>query len=130
MIFPRTIKPTLTPFQLNPDDEIHLTLRSGRMWKMKLIGAKAEVVTRGFDRYHDSGHASSDITVYAFEATVLINEREHVMRREVGSQASFYQPWSVDGVRIWFDAAACCYKDSGGFRPNNCFGILLPDPVS
>ena len=115
MIFERTIKPTLTPFQLDAEDELKLTLRDGRLWEMKLLGARAEVVARGFDRYQDRGHACGDISVYAFEATVLINGSEHVMRREVGSQASFYQPWTVDGVRIWFDAASCCYKDNGGF---------------
>ena len=113
MQFERTIKPSITPFQLNPEDELKLTLRDGRLWEMKLVSARAEVVARGFDRYQDHGHACGDISVYAFEATVLINGREHVMRREVGSQASFYQPWTVDGVHIWFDAAACCYKDAG-----------------
>ena len=62
-----------------------------------LLGATAEVVARGFDRYRDDGHAGSDITVYAFEATVLINGNEHRMRREVGSQRAFYEPWIVDG---------------------------------
>jgi hypothetical protein len=35
--------------------------------------------------------------------------------REVGSQASFYQPWVVDGVRIWLDASAAAFSHRGGF---------------
>ena len=90
MILQRAIKPTLTPFELNPGDQLALTLGDGRLWEMKLLGATAEVVARGFDRYRDDGHAGSDITVYAFEATVLINGNEHRMRREVGSQRAFF----------------------------------------
>ena len=97
MILKRTIKPTLTPFELNPEDRLALTLADGRLWEMTLLGATAEVVARGFDRYRDGGHAANDVTVYAFEATVLINGRERRMRREVGSQAAFYEPWIVDG---------------------------------
>ena len=97
MILQRAIKPTLTPFELNPGDQLALTLGDGRLWEMKLLGATAAVVARGFDRYRDDGHAGSDITVYAFEATVLINGNEHRMRREVGSQRAFYEPWIVDG---------------------------------
>ena len=115
MILQRTIKPTLTPFELNPDDVLELTLADGRRWTLTLLNASAEVVARGFDRYHDGGHAGGDITVYAFSARVLINGREHTMRREVGSQACFYEPWIIDGVRVWFDAAACAFKEMGGF---------------
>ena len=115
MILKRTIKPTLTPFHLDTKDQLALTLRDGRVWEMELLGATAEVVARGFNRYRDGGHAGGDITVYAFEATVLVNGREHRLRREVGSQACFYEPWTIDGVRIWFDAAACAFKDKGGF---------------
>lgn len=111
----RTVKATITPFELNPDDTLELTLGNGRCWKLTLLGATAEVVQRGFDRYRDGGHAASDITVYAFTATVRINGCEHTFRREVGSQACFYEPWLIDGVRIWFDAAACTFKENGGF---------------
>lgn len=111
----RTIKPTITPCLLGEDDILELTLRSGKTWEMQLMSASADVVSRGFDRYHDRGHASGDITVYAFEAIVTINGSEYRMRREVGSDQSFYLPWCIDGVRIWLDAAACIFKDAGGF---------------
>ena len=129
MILKRTIKPTLTPFELNLDDQLALTLTNGQLWEMTLLGATAEVVARGFDRYRDGGHAGGDITVYAFEATVLINGKEHRMRREVGSQAAFYEPWIVDGVRLWFDAASCAFKDKGGFMEEKDWkGGLLCKP--
>jgi hypothetical protein len=33
----------------------------------------------------------------------------------VGTQASFYEPGEIDGVRLWFDAAACTFAHAGGF---------------
>jgi hypothetical protein len=37
------------------------------------------------------------------------------LRREVGTQASFYEPWEIEGVHLWFDAASCIFKEDGGF---------------
>jgi len=129
MILTRIVKPTLTAFELNPEDRLRLELASGRVWEMELVRAAAEVVARGFNRYHDGGHAAGDITVYAFEAEVRINGREHRMRREVGSQAAFYEPWTVDGVRIWLDAASCVFKEHGGFMEEKDWkGGLLCKP--
>lgn len=44
------------------------------------------------------------MTVYQFQAEVEINGGFHCLEREVGSQRSFYEPWKVDGGRIWLDA--------------------------
>lgn len=115
MLLQRIVKPTLTPFELGAEDSLLFTLSDGKVWEMTLLGATASVIKRGFDRYRDGGHHSGDITVYGFEAVAKINGKEHTFRREVGSQGSFYQPWSVDGVRIWFDAAGCAFKRGGGF---------------
>ncbi|MGI5869024.1 MAG: hypothetical protein ACOX9C_06250 [Kiritimatiellia bacterium] len=115
MILKRVAKPTLTPFELNIGSVIAFELPCGREWEMELVNVSSEVTARGFDRYSDAGHASGDITAYAFEAEVRVNGRPMTMRREVGTQASFYDPREVDGVRIWFDAAACTFKGYGGF---------------
>jgi len=37
----------------------------------------------------------------AFTCVARIHDREHAIRREVGTQASFYQPVIVDGVCIF-----------------------------
>lgn len=129
MTLEREVKATLTPFELDPGDTLRLRLSSGRLWEMTLRGAAAAVVARGFDRYRDAGHAGGDISVYAFEATAAINGRDFHMRREVGSQASFHDPWVVDGVRVWLDGASCVFKDKGGFMEEKDWrGGLLCSP--
>lgn len=115
MIFERQVKATLTPFALSPGDTLRLALGEGSVWTMSLVSASAEVIARGFDAYRDSGHASGDIRAYAFAALVNINGREYELRREVGSAASFHEPWTIDGVRLWFDACGCVFKGQGGF---------------
>jgi hypothetical protein len=115
MIFERHVKDTLTPFGLSPGDTLRFTLQHGSAWEMSLVKASAQVVARGFDAYCDPGHARGDIRAYTFEAVVNINGREHVLRREVGSTASFYEPWTIDGSRLWFDACGCAFKKQGGF---------------
>ena len=115
MLLHRTIKPTITPIELNKNDSLLLTLASGEKWEMRLIAADAEVLERCNGLQTDGGHDGGDIAAYAFNATVAINGREIVMHREVASAKTFYEPWEVDGVRIWFDAAACAFRHHGGF---------------
>lgn len=117
MIIERQSKPTLTPFGLNYGDTIYFTLRNGRNWQMTLLGTSAEIIehdptARG---NRDEGHECGDISAYAFFCELLVNGREVRIRREVGTQASFYEPMKLDGVHIWFDAAACAFRDAGGF---------------
>ncbi|MCX5682456.1 MAG: hypothetical protein NT049_02070 [Planctomycetota bacterium] len=100
----RKAKPTLTPFGLNHNDTLRFTLRDGRAWEMTLLGTSAEVTQR-----------ARGISAYAFDCDLRVNGTPRHLRREVGTQASFYEPWEIDGVRLWFDAAACAFKEAGGF---------------
>lgn len=125
MILKRTEKETLTPFGLNHGDTLRFAMSNGNIWEITLLFVTAEVIARGFNTYNDSGHAGGDITAYAFEAVVRVNGREHRLRREVGTQASFYQPWEIDGARLWFDAAACVFRSSGGFMEEKDWGVGL-----
>lgn len=115
MIFERTIKPTITPCILDKNDILRLTLSSGKKWEMKLLDASAEVVKRRDDMVIDSGHESGDIAAYGFDAEVEINGHKTTVHREVASDNTFYEPWEIDGVRIWFDATSRIFSARGGF---------------
>ncbi len=104
-VIERKSKPTLTPFGLNHGDTLRFLLQNGRAWELTLLKTSAEVTQRSGEK----------ITAYAFDCDVQINGKAHHFRREVGTQASFYEPWEIDGVRLWFDAASCIFKDAGGF---------------
>jgi hypothetical protein len=47
---------------------------------------------RGHWPYHDKNHDYGDVLAYAFTGVVRVNGREHTICREVGTQASFYEP--------------------------------------
>jgi hypothetical protein len=117
MILERRVKPTLTPFGLGTGDTLRLTLRRGGVWELSLLDTRAEVLARDYASFgsRDSGHDAGDISAYAFSCAVRVNGREAELRREVGTQASFYEPALLDGVQVWFDAAACAFRDAGGF---------------
>ncbi len=105
----RKVKDTLTPVELDHDDMLRLVLDDGTSWELLLKQTHAEVLERGPLPHVDRGHFHDDILVYGMTAVVEVNGREHLLQRQVGSQASFYEPWVIDGVRVWFDAVACAF---------------------
>jgi hypothetical protein len=117
MLLERTAKPTLTPCILNHGDTLRFALRGGQTWEMTLVSTAARVLARDYARYghRDKNHGQGDISAYGFECELRVNGRSLTLQREVGTQASFYAPAEADGVRIWFDAVACAFQDSGGF---------------
>lgn len=117
MILKRQAKPTFTPFNLGLGDSFQFVLSSGNIWEMTLLETSGEVLSRcrhgGVAK--DPGHQQGDIASYGFSALVKMNGREHLLRRVVGTQESFYEPWVIDGVQLWLDAVACVFMDAGGF---------------
>jgi hypothetical protein len=43
-------------------------------------------------------------TVYRFWADLVVDGQPHRLEREVGTQASFYEPWLIAGLHLWLDA--------------------------
>ncbi len=107
-VIERKSKATITPFGLNHGETLRFRCRNDRVWEMTLLKTSAEIAER------DKKNADR-ISVYAFDCDVRINGKEHHIRREIGSQTSFYEPEEIDGVRLWFDAASCAFKEDGGF---------------
>jgi len=125
MILHRVAKETITPVGLNHGDTLRFTLSSGRVWEMTLLATSASVSAHGLSAEDDPKHARGTISAYAFEAIVQVNGSERRLHREVGTQASFYAPWELDGVRVWFDAASCAFTSDGGFMEEKDWGVGL-----
>lgn len=113
----RVSKPTVTPFGLHCGETCQFTLQDGQVWRMQLLDTAAEIIERDYARYnyHENVDEGGEISVYAFSALVKINGQDYLLRREVGTQASFYEPWVIDDVRIWLDAVAVAFTSDGGF---------------
>lgn len=105
MILQRAAKPSLTPFELAPGDALAFTRESGAVWTLTLTSTRAAVLAG----------TPGAVTAYEFTATVDINGTPYDLRREVGTQASFYEPWAIDGVHVWLDAVGAIFREGGDF---------------
>ena len=94
-------KDTLTPVELNRGEGFTFRLRNGQVREFVLEDTAAAVLltscrnTRVEER--DGG------TLYHFTARVRIDGHPMTMERYVCSQECFYEPYVVNGMRIWFD---------------------------
>ncbi len=110
----RQAKPTLTPVELDVGDTLSFTLNDGRVNTIRIESTSAEVLERNYAAYH-YGAKHGDISAYAFAAVLEINGTSHFLRREVGTQESFYEPWKIEGMHLWLDAVADIFQEAGGF---------------
>ncbi len=95
-------KSTLTVIEINKGDEINYELKNGRIVKIILKECRSEIIFSTVDL--PSKGTSNDASVYKMECTVNIDGQDMEMVRYVPVQESFYEPYVVNGLRIWFDA--------------------------
>jgi len=84
-------------------DALEFRLRSGRAVTIELRLTSAGILASTLTRLKVEEEGAR--TDYEFDCLLRVNGKEHVLRREVSTQKSFYEPWVIDGVRLWFDAA-------------------------
>ena len=124
----RQTKPTLTAIELDRGDTFELITRVGHPFRMQLVSTEAEIVRTTLKQL--KAEESGARTDCRFRCVVAINDTEHCLEREVSTQRSFYEPWEIDGVRLWFDAVQDIFEfltethEAGPFRPP---GRGLPD---
>jgi PKD repeat protein len=95
-------KSTITVIELNDGDEVKFNLQTGRIVHLKLINNQTEIV---FSTTSLPGQGrSTDASVFKMRCMVNIDGQDLEMIRYVPVQESFYEPYYVNGLRIWFDA--------------------------
>lgn len=92
---------SLTPVELNHGDALRFKLRDGRVRTIILRDSRAEILERP---------KKLPGLVYAFSADLLIDGHPLTLQRYVCTQESFYEPWVVNGLRIWFDMALDTFR--------------------
>ena len=95
-------KDTVTAVELNRGETLQFTLRSGRVWSMELLATSAAITETNLKQIKVKEKAGK--TNYHFDCRVKVNGQELLLQREVTTPKSFYQPWLIDGVNVWFDA--------------------------
>ncbi|MFC1672007.1 hypothetical protein ACFL01_02605, partial [Planctomycetota bacterium] len=70
-------------------------------------------------------------TDYRFECHMTIDGEPFTMEREVSTQRSFYEPWVVNGMRIWLDAVDDIFEflteTHGECRPRKDARLAIQD---
>jgi hypothetical protein len=86
-------KDTLTALEMNQGDELRFRLRCGRVFTLILEDTEAAIV----ERVEPGG------IVYRFAARVRVDGQPMALERYVCAQECFYEPYVINGVRIWLD---------------------------
>jgi len=116
--------PTLAPVQMDLGDTLEFTVANGQTRTLKLLKTQAKILWSNVEDLRKSGEAEvhddsgcflAGRTLYHFTAEVLIDGLPMTLERFVSSQESFYEPYVVNGMRIWFDAVSDIFADDGGF---------------
>ena len=104
---------TVTAIELEHGEELRFTLGSGRTVSLVLEDTEAAIV----ERVEPGG------ILYRFACHVRIDGQKLTLQRYVCSQECFYEPYLVDGLRIWpdtvqavFDIIPVRYPQEGNLR--------------
>jgi len=117
---------TVAPVEMDHGDELRFTLRNGRTVSMVLEGTEAAIV----ERVEPGG------IIYRFACHVRIDGQRMTLQRFVCAQECFYEPYVVDGLRIWpdtvkavFDLVPVRYPRDGNLRcrPRKAARFALQD---
>jgi len=92
VIIEREAKDTLTAIELNCGETLLFKLLNGQMRELILRKTSAKILLK------DKG-----TTLYHFTCNIAVDGHEMLMERYVGCQESFYVPYVINGMRIWFD---------------------------
>jgi len=93
---------TLTAIELDCGDTLEFKLRSGESRNIELLATDARILFTTLDELKVEQCGAR--TFYEFTCRLQIDGEQHTLRREVPTQRSFYEPWEIAGLRIWFDA--------------------------
>ncbi|MEI6422444.1 MAG: hypothetical protein WCP55_09515 [Lentisphaerota bacterium] len=98
----RKAKDTLTAVEMNRGEIEEFELVSGETVRVELVSTNARVLRTTLKQLKVEEHTAR--TDYCFSCVLKINGQEHALEREASTQQSFYEPWVIAGIRIWFDA--------------------------
>jgi len=120
---------TLTAVELDCGDVLEFVLCSGDVVSITLVSTHAAVVHTTLKQLKVEENAAQ--TEFRFSCTLRVNGQQHVLEREVPTQRSFYEPWCIDGVNIWFDAVDDIFEflveTHGDCRPGKRARFALQD---
>jgi hypothetical protein len=102
MILRREAKQTLSAVEMLNGDTLEFKRLDGCVVAIQIVDTQAEIVRTTLKTHGEEVRGA--MTVYRFWADCRVDGKDIRLEREVGTQASFYEPWEIGGIRIWLDA--------------------------
>jgi len=130
---------TLAPLELDCGESVTFVLADGTRRRIELRATGAEIVFTTLREPRTEYHSAR--TFYRFHCVLRVDGHDHRLEREVPTWRSFYQPWLIDGMRVWFDAVkdifdfltethgACAPRKQARFAIQDAALRICPDPV-
>lgn len=103
----RTVRETLLAVELDHGDVLQLSLSGGEQVRLELLETGATVYETTLPQ--PGVEVDSGRTNYRFYCRLRVNGEDWRLEREVSSQRSFYEPWLIAGVHLWFDAVSSIF---------------------
>ena len=103
----RVRKATMTPVELAHGETLVYESGDGETLELKLTGTAARILYTNRERIlrdesgNDRGNMYRARLLYTYTINLEVNGIPMTMRRYVGSQESFFEPYVINGVRIW-----------------------------
>lgn len=94
-----TARDTLTVVEMNHGDVLHFKLKSGQRRSFTLKETSARIIEQ-----------PRGGIVYSFDCHLLADGEPLLLRRYVCSQETFYEPWVINGVRLWLSSSQSVFK--------------------
>lgn len=108
MILRRQAKATLSAVEMIHGDALEFRRLDGDVVVIELIDTGAEIMDTTLKEPGVEEPGAK--TTYRFWADFRLNGDAVRLEREVGTQASFYEPWNIGGIHIWLDAVDAIFE--------------------
>jgi len=129
-VLERDAQDTLTAVELDHGDTLRFTLRNGEVRTFTLLDTHAAALLTNQPALAQESKGNTQ-TIYHFTCRLEADGQPITLERYVACQEAFYEPYVINGVRLWFDAVADIFglvKDThGGCAPNRQARFALCD---
>lgn len=97
-------KETISVAEMDRGDVLEFKLKNGERRVFELVSTSARVLYSNLKELKKAQAGGG--TVYEMSCTLKAEGELVTLRRYVCTQEAFYEPWVINGVRIWFDAVS------------------------
>lgn len=104
----RKAKETLTAVELDCGETLQFELLNGEVRTLTLEATDAAILLTNIDKYGENHELGR--TLYHFTCRVRVDGLPMTMERYVCSQETFYEPYVINGMRVWFDGVADIFR--------------------